>query len=278
MLTEIKSITTNLNRLRSSLKSRNFKIYSCYYCESTGNYIKLKRFSNKWDAGKYYGIGRENIKSIEFCIDKGSHPHNGKLLGSPLNIVSEGIKSLPISFFSLEDETISKALVCYTLKGEFLSYFNNVRSAADFLGVSKHILKSHILSIKDYRKSIRVGKALATCYNVSVKVYSLNLKSRGLDIKNLSRIILPKEAKEVYGWAVKDGSSKENYGFTVKSYRTLKELQLEWKVSKSTAYRSAEKYSARDYLGATITRFKMNCVLDDIHKAPKEIFIYRRIM
>ena len=191
---------------------RSFKVYSCYYCKESGNYIKLRKFKDAEAASKFYGIRK---KSINFCIIWGSVPINGKLVGPRFKIPKDSIskETKGVSFFKFEDKAISNPLFCYELNGGFVGYFNNSASAADFLGVEGPEVKSSLEKKRGYLEIYRLRP--------------LNLKSRP-----------GTRLKIGYEWVVEDAGSNINGVPTIKSYITLKELLEEWNISKSAAYRS----------------------------------------
>merc|ERR1711976_91523 len=163
-------VSENLISLINKSKNRCFKVYSCYYCESSGNYIKLLKFDNVKSAGDYYNINELDIeKSINYSLKP---VKTGKLSGLSLEVLYDTYsnKTKRISFFKLEDEKVSKAVACYTLEGVFLGYFNNFNSLGKFLGVTE----------SKVRRCLRRKKILETPFNISFKLYVLNLTAQGL--------------------------------------------------------------------------------------------------
>jgi len=73
-----KNDDVSLLPIRPFLKGleRNLKVYSCYYCKESGNYIPLRKFNDVKGAAGYYKIRQ---KDIIYSIGIGSHPQNGKL-------------------------------------------------------------------------------------------------------------------------------------------------------------------------------------------------------
>lgn len=250
-----KNDDVSLLPIRPFLKGleRSLKVYSCYYCKESGNYIPLRKFNDVKGAADYYKITQ---KDIRHSIGIASHPQNGKLWAPSLNIVYDSIskETKPVSFFKFEGGAkFTKPLICYTQNDIFVGYFNNPRSAAQFLGVTEPRLTRHILSLEDYEKYLlNIGgrgytKSLVTPYDHSFKLYYTNLSGSGLpshmkgdffkgslvtDEKG-DREFIKRSKNMIYDWVVEDCANGRIRG----SYRTLNGLLEEWNISQATAYR-----------------------------------------
>ena len=145
---------------------RSLSIYSCEFCELSGNYLKHNKFESVGSASKHYSVSQKLIKESLF---QGLFPTKGNLSGFGVKVILNN-KEKTLYFFEFETSRFGIPLVCYDKWGSFLGYFNSGKSAGSFFGLNSYMISENSNS------NLEDDYVWCASKDLYLRFYQMNLK------------------------------------------------------------------------------------------------------